>query len=256
MKWMIISEKRVVGVLCGICFLAVAAMAAPNVLSEAAFSESRAIPIRSVQTSEKRAALTFDADSDDLETRRLLEVLQRYQVKCTFFTVGAWAEKYPESIRAITAQGHEIGNHSATHPHLSALSRQQISAQMQSCSRSIQNARGARPTLFRPPYGESESVVAQVARSLQMTCVLWNVDSMDWINLPPREISERVVTQVEPGSIVLLHCGGARNTASALPRILKTLQSEGYELVPVSQLLYPEPYAVTEAGVQVPAIRR
>lgn len=252
MKWIVLHEKRIVAVVC--CCALITAAAAVTVRSAVAAmtpAQNYDYPIRRVQTQEKKVALTFDADTDDSEAQRILDVLQRYQVKCTFFAAGVWAEKYPQTLRRIAEEGHEIGNHSDTHPHMNKLRQDAALAQMTGCSRKIEATAGIRPVLFRSPYGEANPEVVRGARSLSMTSVGWDIDSLDWRNYPPIHIANRVVSQVKPGSIVLFQLG-ARNTAAALPRILTALQSEGYEIVPVSQLIHQEPYIVNETGEQIP----
>lgn len=250
-KWFIVSEKKLISVFCSaVLMISVSAMTLYGIAAIQTGTGQQTYPIRCVQTQEKKIALTFDADSDDLETRRLIEVLNRYNIKSTFFLVGAWARKYPESVKALADAGHEIGNHSNTHLHMNNLSQERISAQIADCNSRIQSVTGVSPVLFRPPYGEADSRLVAAVQSHHMTCIVWSVDSDDWRNLPPRQIAERVVSQVKPGSIVLLHCG-ARNTATALPFIISTLQSDGYSIVPVSQLIYKDHYIVTENGVQM-----
>ncbi len=252
MKWIVLHEKRIAAVVC--CCALIAAAAAVTVRSTVvamALAQNHDYPIRRVQTQEKKIALTFDADTDDNEAQRILDVLQRYQVKCTFFAAGAWAEKYPQMLRRIADEGHEIGNHSDTHPHMNKLRQDAALAQMADCSRKIEAASGVRPALFRSPYGEASPEVVRGARSLSMTSVGWDIDSFDWRNYPPMHIANRVISEVKPGSIVLFQLG-ARNTAAALPRILTTLQSEGYEMVTVSRLIHQEPCIINETGEQIP----
>ena len=251
MKGIVLSEKRLVSLFCcAVLLAAAAALALHGVLAAVTSAEACPYPIRCVQTQEKKIALTFDADTDNLETQKLIGILRRYHVKATFFAVGAWVGKYPDSLQALAAAGHEIGNHSNTHPHMTGLSRADMTAQMAECSRRIEAAAGVWPEFFRAPYGDTGPDVAAAAQSLGMVSVEWSVDSFDWRNLPPGQIARRVIDQARPGSIVLLHCG-AKNTATALPEILETLQSEGYRIVPVSQLLYRDRFTVTESGVQM-----
>lgn len=251
MKGIVLSEKKLVSLFCCAVLLAAAAvLTLHGVLAAMTSAEAGLYPIRCVQTQEKKIALTFDADTDNLETQKLIEILRRYHVKSTFFVVGAWVGKYPESLQALTAAGHEIGNHSNTHPHMTGRSRADMAAQMADCSRRIETAAGVRPKFFRAPYGDTGPEVVAAAQSLGMVSVEWSVDSFDWRNLPPGQIARRVIDQARPGAIVLLHCG-AKNTATALPEILETLQAEGYQIVPVSLLLYQDHFIVTESGVQV-----
>lgn len=249
-RWMILNGKRILpAAFCAAAVCAAAVLSLGRAAFLSASAEPHHYPIRRVQTAEQKVALSFDSDSDDQETQRLLAVLRRYHVQSTFFVTGAWVDKYPASAKAIADAGHELGNHSDTHPRLTRLNRAQLSEQISACSRKVQAAAGVRPALFRPPYGGGDARVVAAAESLGLLCVEWDVDSLDWRNLTPRQIAERVTEQVRPGSIVLFQ-NGAKNTAAALPKILDTLLSEGYSVVPVSRLVYSSGFVVDETGLQ------
>lgn len=216
-----------------------------------ASARRRELPIYCVQTNEKKIAISFDAAWGNEETQTLIDILNRYNVKTTFFVVGAWVDKYPDSVRALTAAGHEVCNHSNTHPHMPKLSAAEMEAQITSCSEKIKAVTGKAPELFRPPYGDySDDVIRTVSR-LGMYPVQWSVDSLDWRDPTPQQISSRVLSRVKPGSIVLFH-NGAKNTPAALPTVLQTLQSQGYQIVPVSQLIVRSGYTIDSAGMQIP----
>jgi hypothetical protein len=181
----------------------------------------------------------------------LIDILKKYNVKTTFFVVGAWVDKYPDSVRALTAAGHEVCNHSSTHPHMPKLTQQEMTSQITSCNEKIKAITGASPLLFRPPYGDYNDSLINTVNGLKMYPIQWSVDSLDWKDPTPQQIASRVLSRVKPGSIVLFH-NGAKNTPAALPTVLQTLQAQGYKIVPVSQLIYKSDYTIDSAGVQIP----
>ena len=177
-------------------------------------------------------------------------------MKATFFVVGEWVDKYPESVKALADAGHEVMNHSNTHAHFSQLSTDEIIADVTACSDKIEAVTGVRPTLIRPPYGEYDDNVITAIRSIGMEPIQWDVDSLDWKELSASEITERVTTRVQPGSIVLFH-NAALHTPEALPGILEALLQEGYTFVPISELILPgeynADYTIDHTGRQCPA---
>ena len=187
------------------------------------------------------------------DTQELIDILARYNVKATFFVVGDWVDKYPESVKALHDAGHEVMNHSNTHAHMSKLSREEIIADVEACSDKIEAVTGVRPTLFRPPYGEYNDTVISAIRSIGMEPIQWDVDSLDWKDLSSGEIVKRVTSKAAPGSIVLFH-NSALHTPEALPTILETLLQEGYTFVPISQLIlsgtYNVDYTIDHTGRQ------
>lgn len=209
----------------------------------------RVLPVYSVEREGKLVSLTFDAAWGNEDTQQLIDILDKYGVKATFFVVGQWVDKYPESVKALHDAGHEVMNHSDTHPHMSKLSAQGVAAEVNRCSDKVEAVTGVRPTLFRCPYGEYDDNVISAVRSLGMTAVQWDVDSLDWKEIPASEIYKRVTGKVRPGSIVLFHNAGL-HTPEALPSILEYLQSNGYTVVPVSELLLQGETTIDHTGRQ------
>jgi Predicted xylanase/chitin deacetylase len=251
MRFLILTRKRILTVLCClICGILAVFLAFQGVAAIRASSSKRLIPIYCVKTDEKKIAISFDAAWGNEETQTLIDILNKYNVKTTFFVVGAWVDKYPESVKALAAAGHEVCNHSNTHPHMPKLGQTEMAAQVAECNNKIKNVTGASPLLFRAPYGDYNNPVIETVKSLNMYCVQWDVDSLDWKNPPPNAIVTRVTTTVKPGSIVLFH-NGAKNTPAALPKIIEALQSQGYQIVPVSQLIYKDNYTIDHTGMQV-----
>lgn len=209
----------------------------------------RELPVYCVQQDEKIVALSFDAAWGNEDTQTLIDILDQYGVNTTFFVVGDWVDKYPESVRALAEAGNEVMNHSSSHAHFSALSTDEIIADITACNDKIEAITGARPTLFRCPYGEYDDHVINAVKSLNMTAVQWDVDSLDWKGIPAGQITRRVLDRVQPGSIVLFH-NAAEYTPEALPAILDALINEGYRIVPISQILLDGDCFIDSTGRQ------
>ena len=218
-----------------------------------AYATDKPLPIYCVDTDQKTCAISFDAAWGNEDTQTLIDILEQYKVKATFFVVGDWVEKYPESVKALADAGHEVMSHSAHHDHYSKLSAQQITADLESSCKCIEEVTGVRPTLIRCPYGEYDDHVIKTIREFGMEPIQWDVDSLDWKEIPASEITKRVTERVQPGSIVLFH-NAAKHTPEALPGILETLISQGYTIVPISKLIYPgqcgTDYTIDHTGKQ------
>lgn len=184
------------------------------------------------------------------DTQQLIDILGKYNVKTTFFVVGGWVDKYPESVKALFNAGHEIMNHSNTHPHLPQLSREGIIKEIQSCDEKIEKITGVRPNLTRVPYGDYNDKVVDTLRGIGHFTIQWDVDSLDWKDLSSKEIYDRVTSRVKNGSIILFH-NAAKHTPEALPMIIENLQSKGYTIVPISQIIYKENFELDHTGKQV-----
>ncbi len=213
---------------------------------------ARQLPIYSVEREGKYISLSFDAAWGNEDTQTLIDILAQYDVKATFFVVGQWAEKYPESVKALSDAGHEVMNHSYDHPHMNSLSTEQIVSNISLANEKISAITGVSPTLFRPPYGEYDDHVINAVRSMGMEPIQWDVDSLDWKDYDSDTIYKRVTEKAAPGSIVLFH-NAALHTPEALGSIIEYLQGEGYEIVPISQLIYRENYTIDHTGRQFSA---
>ena len=212
-------------------------------------ASKRELPVYCVQRDEKIVALSFDAAWGNEDTQILIDILDQYGVNTTFFVVGDWVDKYPESVRALAEAGNEVMNHSSSHAHFSALSTDEITADITVCNDKIEAITGVRPTLFRCPYGEYDDHVISAVKSANMTAVQWDVDSLDWKGIPAGQITRRVLDCVQPGSIVLFH-NAAEHTPEALPAILDALIGEGYRIVPISQILLDGDCFIDSTGRQ------
>ncbi|MDQ7794443.1 MAG: polysaccharide deacetylase family protein [bacterium] len=212
---------------------------------------NRRLPIYAVATDEQVLAISFDAAWGSERTPEILEVLARYDVRTTFFLVGFWIDRYPEVLRQIVDAGHEVGNHTASHPHLNSLSREQIARELEIVHRQLEEATGKAPYLFRPPFGEYSNKVIEVAEELGYLTIQWSVDSLDWKDVTARQIAARVLDRAHPGAIILFH-NNAENTPVALPAIIETLQTRGYRVVPISELVRREDFYIDHRGFQHP----
>jgi peptidoglycan/xylan/chitin deacetylase (PgdA/CDA1 family) len=191
-------------------------------------------------------ALTFD-DGPSGTTPAILDVLDAYCVRATFFVIGLWVELLPDVVRDTAARGHELGNHTWTH--VDADRTRELATLHDEVAKTndvIERVAGRRPTLLRPPYGSDPGRFARVAAECGLEAtVLWSVQSFDWQDPQPEPIVEQVLAEVEPGAIVLFHDGQREtndatpraSTLKALPTILERLRSDGYEFLTVSELL-------------------
>lgn len=213
-------------------------------------NSSRLLPIYSVKTEEKKVAISFDCAWGVDYTDELLSIMKEENIKCTFFCVEFWSTKHIDYLKKISEMGHEIGTHSATHPYMSKLSSEQIKRELETSMGVIERATGKKVQLFRPPYGDYSNTLIETAKSLGLYTIQWSVDSLDWKDLSASEITKRVVSRVENGSIVLFHNQGL-NTAKALRGIIKELKEKGYEFVKIGELIYRENFKIEPDGSQV-----
>jgi peptidoglycan-N-acetylglucosamine deacetylase len=179
----------------------------------------------------KSAPLIFLRKDTPLDgnTSAVLDVLHKYGVPATFFVVGKQVRKYPGLARREYSEGHSVQNHSYTHPHLIKLSKAQVAQELRSTNQAIMDAGVPRPHRFRPPYGKTNDTVRRVGVSLGLRQIRWtDKASKDWEDPPASVICKRVVRQVKPGSVVLLHDGSGANTDDALPCIIRELRAKGY----------------------------
>ena len=228
-----------------------AALAAVIVLTatKAVNAGAKRIPVYSVETNERKLAITFDCAWGDETTDEVLAILKRNGVRATFFFVGTFAKSYPESVKKIYNAGHEIGNHSMAHADPTKQSYTQQLADMSECSDLLCSLTGAYPALYRAPSGAYNDDTVEAAETLGMTAVQWSADSIDWKDPSPQRITERILKNAAPGGILLFHLG-KQNTADALEGIIRSLKEQGYSFCTVGELLLGNGAAVGADGVQ------
>ena len=213
----------------------------------------RELPIYCVDTEEKKVALSFDAAWGNEDTEKLLSILEEHNLKVTFFMTGGWVESYPEDVKAILAAGHDLGNHSENHKNMSELSDEEKIEEIMSVHQKVQEITGYEMFLFRPPYGDYDSALIDVLKENEYYAIQWDVDSLDWKNEGVDAILKTVTEHknLGNGSIILCH-NGAEYTAEALDTLINELEAQGYEIVPISELIYKDHYHMNVQGRQIP----
>lgn len=225
----------------------------PEVVTVSTSPDGRELPIYCVSTDKPQIALTFDAAWGNEDTRKILSILAEYQVKATFFMTGGWVDTYPEDVKAIQAAGHDLGNHSENHKRMTQLSAEEQATEILGVHKKVKELTGAEMELFRPPYGDYNNEVVRTAEENGYYAIQWSVDSLDWKDYGAEAIVQAVCGHKDlgNGAIILCH-NGAKYTAQALPSMIENLQSQGYQLVPVSQLIYRENFHMDQNGKQIP----
>ena len=210
------------------------------------------LPIYSVETEERKVALSFDAAWGNEDTQQILDTLEKYNVKVTFFMTGGWVEKFPEDVEKICAAGHDLGNHSENHKNMSQLSDEECKSELMKVHEKVKSLTNVEMNLFRPPYGDYDNEVIKNAKECGYYSIQWDVDSLDWRDYGVDSIIKTVTEHknLQNGSIILMH-NGAKYTAQALPKVIEKLQEMGYEIVPISELIYRDEYHLDVTGRQI-----
>jgi peptidoglycan/xylan/chitin deacetylase (PgdA/CDA1 family) len=181
--------------------------------------------------------MTFDDGPSPETTPRLLDILKQRNIKATFFMIGQNAERNPDIVKRILADGHEIGNHSWTHPQLAKLPDDRVTEEITKTQNAIKNASGYTPKLLRPPYG---SITARqkewIENQFGLSVILWSVDPFDWKRPGASVIEQRILAGARPGAIILSH-DIHKQTVDSMPATLDALAAKGYQFVTVSQLI-------------------
>ena len=195
-----------------------------------------------INKNKKRASLTFDDGPDNINTPRILDILFDKKVPATFFVIGQQISYHPEIFKRMINEGHEVGNHSWSHPNFIELTASEIKNEIESTEAVIRSYMGKSTSILRPPYGLFTNMDIQIINDLGYKVILWSVDTLDWSGLTTEEIISIVDRDLTEGAIILQHCfystkGTLDGTIKALPEIIDKLINEGYEIVPVSMLL-------------------
>lgn len=230
-------------------FLASILMKNPNTNISQVFSTEKQLPIYGVDTSDKKVAISFDAAWGDEYAGEILDILDKNDVKTTFFLVEFWVDEYPNWVKEFDKKGHEIGNHSATHPYMSELNERQIVEELKRTEEKVSKLTKKKTKLFRPPYGDYNDRLIEVCKDNDYNVIQWSIDSLDWKEKGVQPVVDKVVKNVTNGSIILFH-NNAKYVTGYLPIILKELKDKGYEVVPISELIYKDNYYIDHRGIQ------
>jgi peptidoglycan/xylan/chitin deacetylase (PgdA/CDA1 family) len=202
--------------------------------------------------------MTFDDGPSAALTPKLLDILAAHHIKATFFVLGEMVAEHPEILARAAREGHEIASHSWSHPNLGKMSQESVRSQLQRTDEIIKNATGARPTLFRPPYGSiTERQKRWIHDEFGYDIILWDVDPLDWKRPGPAVVRNRILKETRPGSIVLSH-DIHPGTIEAMPSTFDELQAKGFKFVTVSQLIdmatpvtpHPKPSAAEKTAAK------
>lgn len=212
--------------------------------------KSRELPVYGVGRSDNRIALTIDAAWDADKTPFILDTLDKYNVKATFFLCGVWVKQYPDFVKEIARRGHEIGNHSLTHPHMSRMDSIAIQKELSDLDDMLQELTGKRSTLFRPPFGEYNDTVVKAAREAGYEVIQWSRDTVDWKqDRSAQTILDGVLKKLQSGDIILCHNNGYK-IETYLPVLIETAQQKGFSFVTVSELLLSGETSIDNNGIQ------
>ena len=211
---------------------------------------SKLLPIYNVQTDEKKVAFTMNCawNADDIDS--ILETLKNNNVKITFFIVGDWIDKFPEAVKKINSEGHEIASHSNTHPHVNNLSYEENIKEIEESNKKIDNITGKKTKVYRPPYGEYNDTVIKAAQDKGYYCIQWSLDTLDYTGITGEEMWKKSEGKIKSGDIILSH-NGTKHTADSLDMLIKNIKNKGLEIVPVSNLIYKDNYKINSNGTQI-----
>lgn len=221
-----------------------------SVAQNAAALSSAKLPIYCTDNENREIALTINCawGADDIE--EILDTLDYYKIKASFFVLGTWAEKNPKELKMIYDRGHEIGNHSYSHKLPSKSSKTQLAEEIDKCNDAVEKVIGVKPQLYRAPSGDITETVLDLARERGMHNIKWSVDSIDWKDTMTYDnILNRVIGRTESGSILLFH-NDTKHTAKVLPEVIETLLKQDYKFVKVSELIYTDDFYIDNNGVQ------
>lgn len=249
MKYALFPKRDVTLIVLMLLWLAVIITVVTITLSATVSVSERRLPVYSVETDKKEIALTFNCAWGDEGTDRLLGILKEENIKCSFFFVGNFAEKYPDTVRKIYNMGHSVGNHSMKHSDPTGQEYEEILSDISACNELLYSITGKMPVLYRAPSGSYDNKTIEAAESLGMTAVQWDTDSIDWKNPSPEKIVSRITGKVTNGSIVLFHLG-KENTLEAIDGIIETLKEKDYSFVTVEDLLLEGETYIDNTGRQ------
>lgn len=240
--FLIVAIIAAIVMVVAICFASVSDVMAPKT--------DRKLPIYRVDRGdEKVVAISFDAAWGADKTRGIIDILNRYKVRATFFLVGFWIDKFEAEVKAIADSGLEIGNHSRNHLKMSTLSEADIDAEIDYVNSEVKRITGKECKVFRPPFGDYNDRLISRVEAKGMKGIQWDVDSLDWKGIQASEIINRITSKVKNGSIILCH-NNSEHILEALPTVIERLQADGYKFVTMSEMIYADNYTIDNNGEQ------
>ena len=249
-----VFNKKICVTIAALVLLAAGAVYIPchSLISAASVAKSRELPIYCVDSKEKKVALSFDAAWGNEDTQIILDILAKYDVHVTFFMTGGWIESYPDDVKAILAAGHDLGNHSENHKQMSKLNETECTEEIMKAHEKVKELTGYDMFLFRPPYGDYNDNLIRTAEKCGYYPIQWSVDSLDWKDYGADSIVDKVLNHknLDNGAIILMH-NGAKYTKDALERVIVGLKEQGYEIVPISELIMTDNYTIDNTGKQI-----
>lgn len=208
--------------------------------------------IRRVDTTEKKIALGFDCGYNNVYTDYILDTLDEYDAKVTFFVTGFFCKGFPDQLKKIKERGHEIGNHTMNHLRMNELSTEEVYSEIKGVNDMVHDIVGISPKIMRPSYGAGNSRVVAISRMLGCETVFWTEDSYDW---DPEKTADYIINRstknMGEGCILLFH-NSAPKTKKTLKKILDDYKAKGLKVVPISELLYDGNYTIDAKGLQKP----
>ncbi|MEO5936678.1 MAG: polysaccharide deacetylase family protein [Terriglobales bacterium] len=196
----------------------------------------------------KQLALTFDDGPNDPYTLQLLDLLAKHEVKATFFVIGSFVEERPKIVQRMFAEGHEVGNHTYSHPVLSLCDRGNVQDELSRCGEALKHVGITNAKLFRPPFGARRPATLRIAREMGYIPVMWSVTCYDWKATSAEQVEAHTVRGITGGDVILLHDGGHKrmgtdrsHTVEATDRIIRRYKEQGFEFVTVSAMMGAAP---------------
>jgi len=212
------------------------------------FNSEKHLPIYSVETN--KVAITFDCAWGAADIPTILDILKKENVKASFFIVGQWAEKFPDAVKLIANEGHDIANHGYSHLRMSTVGKEKCKSEIELCNQKLEEISGVKVKLFRPPYGDYNNTVVDTCNELGCYPIQWNVDSLDWKKeMSKQAILDRILKRTKPGSIILFH-NDTQYTVELLQKIISELKAKGIGFAAVSEMIMIENYYIDDQGRQ------
>ncbi|MGM0601751.1 MAG: polysaccharide deacetylase family protein [Bacillota bacterium] len=206
------------------------------------YTSERLVPVYRVDTDKNIISITVDGAWGSSKTEALLKVFSKYNVKVTFFFAGIWLEENQALVDKIISSGHRVENHSYTHRHIVELEKKEIIKEIEQTDTLIKKLTGQKPKFFRPPYGEYNNILIEIARKNDYQVIQWSIDTHDWMNPGIEYVISRIENNIKSGDILLFH-NNAENIVKIMDIIIPKLK-ENYQIVPLSELILKKDYKI------------